>query len=133
MLIRSLGLNTDWPLLAGFWGRKLGVPTVEDLPPTGLVAVREDGVLLCGAFLVKSDTNTASLAFVCGNPDISKVERSEALDAVILSLVGIAMKNGFTRVGVATNVPALQARYERLGFALSDENVKCYGGYLGCP
>lgn len=133
MLIRELGLNTDWPILAGFWARKLPIPEIEALPPTGLVAVREDGVLLCGGFLVKSDTNTASLAFVCGNPDVLKDERSEALDLVILTLVEIAMKSGFTRVGVATNVPALQARYERLGFALSDANVKCYGGYLECP
>ncbi len=130
MILRELCLNTDWPLLSGFWQRKLPAVPIECLPPTGLVATTEEGTLLCGAFLVKSDTNTASLAFVTGNPDVLKDERSEALDAVILALVEIAMKNGFTLVGVATNVPALQARYERLGFAQTDENVKCYGGYL---
>lgn len=131
MILREIGLNTDWPILEGFW-RQRGFPPVDigALPPTGLVAVREDGVLLCGAFLVKSDTNVASLAFVSGNPDVLKDERSEALDSVILALVEIGMKCGFAVVGVATNIPALQARYERLGFALTDQNVKCYGGYL---
>lgn len=129
MLLRAYK-PSDWQALLRFWCVHLPAITPDFLPPTGLVAVRDDGVLLCGAFLVKSDTNTASLAFVCGNPDVDQGERSEGLDAVILSLVEIAMKNGFKLVGVATNVPALQARYERLGFALTDKNVKCYGGWI---
>ena len=132
MILRALSKETDWPVLHGFW-RSKGFPEVDPgfLPPTGVVAVREqDGTLLCGAFLVKSDTNTASLAFVTGNPSVPSEERSEGLDSVILALVEIAMKAGFALVGVATNVPALQARYERLGFGLTDENVKCYGGHL---
>lgn len=131
MKIRRVNRPKDWPILENFW-RQNGFPPVEprSLPPTGVVAVREDGVLLCGAFLVKSDTNVASLAFVCGNPDVLKDERSAALDAVILALVEIALTQNFTCVGVATNIPALQARYERLGFQLTDENVKCYGGFF---
>lgn len=133
MILRKLDLNTDWPILAGFWNRYHPPIEIESLPPTGLVAVSEGGTLLCGAFLVKSDTNTASLAFVVGNPNVAKEERSRGLDEVILALVEIAMKSGFTCVGVATNVAVLQARYERLGFAMTDQNVKCYGGYLECP
>lgn len=131
MIMRAVNRQNDWPTLEKFWSQR-GLPPVpmDFLPPTGLVVCRDDGTLLCGAFLVKSDTAVASLAFVSGNPEVPKDERSEALDRVILALVEIAMKSDYRLVGVATNVPALQARYERLGFDLSDENVKCYGGFI---
>ena len=131
MLLREINRALDWPRLEAFWRQK-GLPRVDlrALPPTGLVACREDGALLAAAFLVKSDTNMASLAFVCGNPATPREERSEALDAVILSLAEIALRAGFSCIGAASNVLALQARYERLGFKLTDENVRCYGGFL---
>lgn len=131
MRVRKLSLLNDWPILHSFWCAK-GFPPLDPslLPATGLVAERADGVLLCGGFLVKSDTSLASLAFICGNPHIKKLERSQGLDAVILGLVDHAFKEGYQGVGMATHVPALQARYERLGFKLTDQNVKCYGGFL---
>lgn len=132
MVLRELSQEHDWPILHAFWrARGMQALNPRSLPPTGLVAVREeDETLLCGAFLVKSDTNTASLAFVCGNPLVPREERSEGLDSVILALAGVAREAGYEVLGIATNVPALQARYERLGFRLVDENVKVYGGSL---
>lgn len=131
MIIRKLRLNTDWPTLHSFWQQK-GLPPVplELLPPTGVVAERVDGVLLCGGFLVKSDTAMASLAFICGNPHVEKAERGEALDAMILELVRLGMRSGFKAFGAATNIRALQERYERLEFIKTDENVTCFGGFI---
>lgn len=129
MNARHFSREFDWPALHCFWIAK-GLPPVPDdfLPPTGLVVDREDGTLLCGGFLVKSDTKAASLAFLSANPDVSKEERSEALDLLVGSLVWLAQEAGFTHVCVSTNVPALQKRYEGLGFERTDENVVCYGG-----
>lgn len=121
----------DWPVLTKFWTHR-GLPAVpvEFLPPTGLVVRAEGGTLLCGGFLVKSDTKAASLAFICGNPKVECDLRSEALDLLIYSLVEIAKQSGFTSICAATNVPPLQKRYERLKFKKTDENVICYGGVL---
>lgn len=131
MTVRPVNLSKDWPVLEAFWRQK-GYPQVDRsyLPPTGRVVVDSVGTLLCGGFLVKSDTSVATLAFVCGNPNISPDQRSEALDTLILELVELGIFLGFKVVGSATNIPALQARYERLGFAITDKNVKCYGGYV---
>ena len=131
MVLRNLSKLDDWPTLHKFWQAKTGLEIDRKmLPPTGLVATREDGILLCGGFLVKSDTSMASLTCLVGNPLVLKDERSEALDSVILALVEIAMMSGFSQVGVATKVPALRARLERLGFAQLDDGLTCYGGYL---
>lgn len=126
--IRFLDVQRDFPRLTEFW-TQYGLPAVPlaCLPPTGLV-VEQDDVLLCGAFLVKSDTNLASIAFVSANPKADKKVRSEALDTLLLNLASLAKTSGFPLLAAATNVPALQARYERLGFLKTDENVVCYAG-----
>ena len=130
MILRELSRETDWPILHGIWVEKTQTciaPVM--LPPTGLVAVREDGVLLCGGFLVKSDTAMASLTCLIGNPSVLKDERDEGLDAVILALVEIAMQAGFSQVGVATTVQAVRDRLDRLGFVKIADGMTCYGGY----
>lgn len=116
--------------LMGFWTQH-GLPAVprEFLPPTGLV-VYDGETLLCGGFLVKSDTAVAAIGSICANPAVDKATRSEALDLLLLKLSELAQQGGFTMVSVATNVPALQARYERLGFKPVDRNVVCYAGGL---
>lgn len=108
----------------------LGPIPEQFLPPTGLVARADDGAFICCAFLVKSDARVASVSFVCGNPEVSKEARGQALDEMILELASLAKDGGFPMVAVATNVPALQARFARLGFTMTDENVKCYGGLI---
>lgn len=130
MELRQYRENEHYAELTFFWTRH-GLPSVpkEFLPPTGLV-VYEGETLLCGGFLVKSDTAVACIGSVCANPGVSKAIRSEALDLLIVTLSELALSGGFTTVSVATNVPALQARYERLGFQVSDRNVVCYAGGL---
>ena len=116
----------DYQILTDFWTQK-GLPPVPPsfLPPTGLV-VHQGRNLLCIGFLVKSDTAVACIGSVAANPKIPARLRSEALDFLLFSLSELAQKSGFKMVSVATNVPALQRRYERLGFKPTDTNVICY-------
>lgn len=132
MRVRRLNTRTDFPILQKFWVAK-GLPEVpeEFLPPTGLVVVDDDlfgETLFCGAYLVKSDAGLASIGYVAANPEIPKHLRSDALDLLILELAKLAKEAGFPMVSVSTNVKALQARYERLGFVKTDENVTHYAG-----
>ncbi len=132
MRVRRLNTRTDFPILQKFWTAK-GLPAVpeEYLPPTGLVVVGDYGfqeTLFCGAYLVKSDAGMASIGYVAANPELPKHIRSKALDVLILELAGLAKEAGLPMVSVSTNVKALQARYERLGFVKTDENVTHYAG-----
>lgn len=133
MQVTPIVLKRDFYQLQAFWTAK-GLPPVpmKCLPPTGLV-VQCGGFLICGGFLVKSDTNLASICFVSANPLADPSVRSQALDLLLQGLVATAKRSGFEMVSVATNVPALQARYKRLGFIVTDENVKCFlGGDQSC-
>lgn len=108
-----------------------GLPAVppEFLPPTGLRVVK-NGSLLCGGFLVKSDTAVACVSFLYASPLASKTDRSEALDLLILKLSELAQQGGFTVVAASSNVPPLMARYARLGFKITDSNVTCFAGEI---
>lgn len=122
--------SSDFGILMGFWTHK-GLPEVPEgfLPPIGRV-VESDGTLLAAAFLIQSDTELASIAFVCGNPRINRVARSAALDLVLQELRVIAKQIGYRMLGAASNVPALQARFERLGLKQTDADVVCFGGVI---
>lgn len=123
--------STDFGVIQRFWTHKGLPPIVEDhLPAVGRVVETESGALLSAAFLVQSDTSLASFAFVCGNPEILSDARSEALDMVLKNLATVAKQIGYTQIGAATNVPALQRRYLKLGLEPTDMGVVCYGGML---
>lgn len=125
----------DRPKLMRFWTVK-GLPEVPRgcLPDLGLVAelVLDDRskILVAGAYLATSNTATASIVFVSANPSIAKEVRSHALDLVLMGLSTMARKSGFKVMAVSSNVPALIARYERLGFTRTDEDVVCLAARL---
>ena len=123
--------TTDFGVLMKFWTHKGHLPEIPEgfLPPIGRV-IEESGVLLAAAFLIQSDTEMASIAFVCGNPSADSLTRSKALDSVLQELKLIAKQIGYRMLGAASNVPALQARFERLGLTQTDRDVICYGGLI---
>lgn len=123
--------SSDYGVVMKFWTQK-GLPVVpeEFFPAVGRVVETESGALLSAAFLVQSDTSVASFAFVCGNPEVLPDARSEALDFVLKQLAGLAKEIGYRQIGAATNVPALQKRFLKLGLQPTDLGVVCYGGSL---
>ncbi len=126
MILRDIDLGKDYPSLLSFWTAK-GQPTVPEslMPPIGLCA-EEEGTLICGAFLALSDAGVGSVGFIAANPKADASERDQGLDMVLLALLDRAKKMGIKWVSAATNVTALQNRYEKLGFFKTDENVVHY-------
>ncbi len=126
MHARPLVIKDDYPILAKFWADKGQPPVPENcLPPLGLV-VEDEGVIYCGAFLLKSDTTIACIGYLSANPDLPKSVRSTAIDFLIPEMVRLAKENGYTMITAATRIDALKKRYERMGFQKTDENVTYY-------
>ena len=118
-------------MLQAWWTRR-GQPPIPEgcLPPTGIVA-EADGTILSFGFLVKSDTISASIVSLCGNPEVSKEVRGDALESVIHALILIAETSGFKILVAGTsNVPSLEARFKEMGFDLIMQNLNVYGGNL---
>lgn len=129
-VVKPVNLDNDYQHLMKFWCQK-GLPEVPRhfLPNTGYV-VWFNLTIVCGGFLTHTDTNQASIAFISANPEMDKKRRGECLDILIEKLGEEAKMWGFEILCAATNVPALQDRYKRLGMMPTDENVTCFAGRL---
>lgn len=113
-----------YPLMVIWWSERGFPPTpLQMLSKTGVVAESDDGLPLAAGFLYATDSGLAQISHLVGDKLISREERGEALDRIILSLSQIAKGAGFVLVSGATNIPGLVERYKRLGFIVCDENV----------
>lgn len=128
MIARHVVTAKDFEVLQSFWLAK-GLPEVPlaHVPEFGVVIEEHDNII-CGAYLVKSDAGIASIAYLAANPSVSKDLRHHALSKLLFELTVLARELGFSIICAATNVPALQKRYEEFGLTKTDENVTHYVG-----
>ena len=77
------------------------------------------GVL--AAWLYKTDSGCAWIENVISNPETTKEERAEAIDAVSGACVAEARRSGFAYVLGFSAIPTVKACAERLGFTVSQE------------
>ena len=129
--LRLFDTVRDYPLWADWWEAKKLRPVPRDLlPSVGLTVSQPNGVPICMGFLGTDHGPAAALVNVAGNPTLPPKVRGAGLDRLMQALVDLARQSGYTVICAATNVPALQARYEKLGFFVTDRNVTHYGRTL---
>lgn len=124
MKLRSFSQSLDLPRLNEWWRARASVDAGFDprLLASGWVVEAADKPLAMG-FLHRTDSGMAWLSFVAGEPSAQSAERSAALDLLIAHLIREARGQGFLWIMATTNVPALEQRYARHGFAPTDKGV----------
>lgn len=128
--LRAINLIQDYPLLKSWWEtRKFPPANPAFMPPTGIL-VSCEGEPICAGFLFKSDANAAILGNIVSSPTAMGDLRHRALDALLETLVAIAKGEGFGMVCCSTDLPRLMKRFEKHGFAQTDEAVHHFGRIL---
>ncbi|MDY7231327.1 hypothetical protein [Hyalangium rubrum] len=89
------------------------VLTLDLLPQTGCVVPGK-----AAAFVYRTDSSVAWLEGIIAAPGLEKVERSLAVDAVVMGCVHEAKRLGFKMLVGYTTLEAVVKRGERLGFNL---------------
>lgn len=114
---------SDYALLSEWWAAHNWPPMPEQfLPRTGVVVEVEDKAV-CAGFLYKTDSAFAWLEWVVSDPKSDKLERSQALDTLIGSLLHIAQSLGFQAIHTSARHPGLIERYQAHGFVLADTQM----------
>jgi hypothetical protein len=115
----------DLPTLNAWWKAK-NVACGPDFSfdprmlPSGVVVSGEDGTDLAVGFLYRTDSAIAWIEWVCGNPDAEPGARGTAVDKVIDTLLTEAKNQGYLVAFTASNLPALNSRLEKHGYAKMD-------------
>jgi hypothetical protein len=86
--------------LTNAWRRVRGVNALprEALPDVGLMALRDDGTPLAGAWLYLTNAQFAYLAWPVTNPQASLRESNEALERITRELLDLARSLGLRYV-----------------------------------
>jgi len=91
----------------------------EALPPTGLIV---PGV--AAGFLYRTDSSMAMIESLVASKEVSKEERTRAVDAIIVGLSWEAKKLGFKTVLGFTQLDAVVQRVHRLGWSSMGEGFR---------
>ena len=117
----------DYPMyISWLSARNRPAPRFVDLPDLGVV-VKDDREAAIG-FLIESDSAVCGMGNFASNPDHKL--RSDAVDFLIDSLVGLAKEKGYQRLFVNTNRGRLIARLKDKGFTVYDEHLTQLGADL---
>lgn len=97
----------DYEIIAA-WGRDRGFPIIppDHFPEFGIIVEN-----YCVGFLYRTDSKIAWLEWVISNPNTDKVNRSNALDEMIRSLLKEAQDQGFKTVLSSCQSSSLIRRY----------------------
>lgn len=126
---RTFNKEKDYTLWSQWWEHHERPVPLSLVPDLGLI-IDYNNVPLAAGFLAAPQGAAICMGNIAGNPNATKEHRNEALNFLIKSLLDLAKRSEYTVVCVSTNVPALKARYERLGFFVTDTNVTHYGKVL---
>jgi hypothetical protein len=105
--VASWWVMHDWPVI-----------DADHLPKHGFIV--DDKAV---GFLYMTDSKIAWLEFIVANPNVSKEDRSEALDLVINKLIDLAKELEFKTVFSSVTHPRLIERYKRHGFVVTDTGM----------
>lgn len=114
------------PVVRKWWGQRqdLDFP-LEILPPTGLMAMKEDRKV-AALFIYETNSLVAILGWPISDPESSKDERDVALDMLFKAAHEKLTNRGFLKIWTTSGVPALQDRMEELGYVVGDKNINQY-------
>ncbi len=119
MNIKLFEKEKDYQTICSWWEK-------HNWPKIPLVMLPQTGYIIdnvCAGFLYQTDSNIAWLEFIISNPDITKENRSKALDILIDKLSETARGLGFTTIFTSSNHPSLINKYENNGFTKADFNM----------
>ncbi len=113
------------------WFKERNFPPVLPwmLPKTGLVVMHDEAPCAMG-HLYRTDSGLAVISHLVTRPDYPGDIRNGALNLLVESLVEKAKQNKVKMVCFSTNLPKVEARFERLGFMKTDEGLNSYGRLL---
>lgn len=123
MEVKSFSLIDHYEIISDWWtGHDWTVLPQQVLPHNGLI-VYDDNTPICAGFLYKTDSAICWLEWVISNPLAKKEQRSEALNALIDCLVGLAKTMGFSIIFTSIKHPGLIKRMEQIGFQVNDNGM----------
>lgn len=113
-------------MLQQWWHSKHALDfNLDLLSETGVLAYVED-VAIAAAFLYLTNSKVAWIGWPVSDPESSKELRDVALNEIFENLHQTARDYDYTLIWTVSGIPALQKRYEELGYLLGDENVNQY-------
>lgn len=122
--------EADYTEVAKWWVAHGWQPVPPgSLPIIGMI-VESPKNKLCAGWIYQTDSDIAWLEWVVGNPEADKMERSEALDMLVQSLLRAAKERGHSAIFTTLRHERLIERYKKHGFKVTDENMTCMIGRI---
>lgn len=117
--MRFIELDKDYDVISSWWkSYKFPVIPREALPKNGFIIDET-----CAGFIYSTDSSISWLEFVVANPSLSKEERKQGLQKLLLGLTGLAKELGYSIIFSSVNHSSLMERYKEVGFEQSDTNM----------
>lgn len=116
----------DYDMLS-IWWKQHEWPAVpfSCLPTFGLI-IECDKLAACAGFLYATDSNISILEWVVSNPDVDALERSHALDILLVKLEAQAKEYGSQFIFTFLKHERLMKRVEDHGFLKTDSEMQHY-------
>lgn len=109
-----------------WWESRQGVDfPLRMLPDIGRVALSNRQPIAM-AFLYTTNSKVGWIGWPVSDPEASKELRSETLDIVLESLHEVAKAKGIELIWTTSGIPALQKRFEELGYVVGDTGINQY-------
>lgn len=116
-MVRKYGIE-DFKAIVPWYEARGYKPSKDMIPPTGFIV---PGV--AAGFLMKTDTGACILEPFIANPETSKIERNNAINAIMVDLIKEARVLGFSRIfGFSSNEPMIE-RALKHGFIVVEEST----------
>jgi hypothetical protein len=118
--------DSDYDKLCSWWKWfRFPAPPKDFLPEDGKggIMISKDGIDICAGFLFLNNSKIAWLEYVVSNPEYKNKDRKEAVVELIVTLCGIAKKQGYKAVFSSLKNENLVKRYEEAGFTKGISNT----------
>jgi hypothetical protein len=126
MKLETFEVGKHLTYVKAWWHSRQSVDFHERmLPDCGFVAYEQDRPVAM-AFLFTTNSKIAILGWPVSDPESDKQVRDKALNEVFKTLHFLARQKGFEIAWTTSGIPALQKRYENLGYVVGDGNINQY-------
>lgn len=110
---------------------KEAVNTINFLPPTGII-VYHDKLPVCVGFLTKTDSGIAIITNILSDKNADREIKNKCVDSLLFTLDGLAEVEKFKMICVATIIPSVIKRFQKMDYFIAKEQFTNLGRYL-CP